>query len=308
MWCKLLTRTMLERSKVFGAAWTWNFATRGCAARKPGEFTTSNARYCPGLGSRGASLWQHLPTVRSHGNRKSRRWHPAHSELHALAGGSHPERYEELRAVYNLVRPEGSRAAPPYEEWTGISDVCDHPEVFCRYCCDTRSTATAYLEGTTLTRCTFAPQASCCCERTRALRYFFAPHTVPATVSMMRASSCHEAIFSPRSGHDTMISCWSCIFACGSQIRLAAYPESLAHPWENTSSAVTGTERGGALLFASPRCHVSLHDVLMPRRVVTDIRFSRKFNSPPFCSASLRQGNGFARELVSRTCCTGREG
>ena len=136
----------------------------------------------------------------------------------------------------------------------------------------------------------------------------FLRHTLLATASMMRASSCHEAIFSPCSGHNRMISCWTCIFACGSQIRLAAHPESLAHPWENTSSAVTGTERGGALLFASPRCHVSLHDVLMPRRVVTDIRFSRKITSPPFCSASLRQGDGFAGELVSRTCCTGREG
>ena len=61
-----------------------------------------------------------------------RRLHPTHGNLQLLASGPHRERYEELKAAYNLVRPEGSAAAPSYEEWRCISDICDHPDVFCR--------------------------------------------------------------------------------------------------------------------------------------------------------------------------------
>lgn len=39
--------------------------------------------------------------------------------------------YERVRAAYNLVRTEGSMAAPPFDEWRGLSGMCDY--LFCRY-------------------------------------------------------------------------------------------------------------------------------------------------------------------------------
>lgn len=60
------------------------------------------------------------------------RSHFAHSQLWCLSLGPDRERYEELRAVYNPVRPAGLLPAPPFEEWRGMSDICDHP--YCRCC------------------------------------------------------------------------------------------------------------------------------------------------------------------------------
>eukprot|EP00903_Cladosiphon_okamuranus_P006027 g5945.t1 len=56
--------------------------------------------------------------------------HFAHSQLWCLAFGPDRERYEELRAAYNPVRPAGCPPAPPFEEWRGMSDICDH--AYCR--------------------------------------------------------------------------------------------------------------------------------------------------------------------------------
>ena len=55
----------------------------------------------------------------------------AHSHLFILAATKRRCKYEELRASYNLVRPPGSLLAPHFDEFQGISDICDHP--YCRY-------------------------------------------------------------------------------------------------------------------------------------------------------------------------------
>lgn len=59
------------------------------------------------------------------------RSHFAHAELLDLAFRRDREQYEELRAAYNPVRPVGYSPAPPFEEWRGMSDICDH--AYCRY-------------------------------------------------------------------------------------------------------------------------------------------------------------------------------
>lgn len=41
------------------------------------------------------------------------------------------EAYERLRAAYNSSRLRGSRAAPPFEEWQGMSSFCE--DLYCRY-------------------------------------------------------------------------------------------------------------------------------------------------------------------------------
>ena len=41
-----------------------------------------------------------------------------------------------MRAAYNSTRPTGFLAAPPFEEWRGISDICGHP--YCRCVCTIR--------------------------------------------------------------------------------------------------------------------------------------------------------------------------
>lgn len=61
------------------------------------------------------------------------RSHFAHRQLWCLASGPDRERYEELRAAYNPVRPAGLSPAPPFEEWRGMSDICDH--AYCRCVC-----------------------------------------------------------------------------------------------------------------------------------------------------------------------------
>ena len=62
--------------------------------------------------------------------RRASRSHFAHSQLWCLAFGPDRERYEELRAAYNPVRPAGCPPAPPFEDWRGMSDICDH--AYCR--------------------------------------------------------------------------------------------------------------------------------------------------------------------------------
>ncbi|CAM9789924.1 unnamed protein product, partial [Scytosiphon promiscuus] len=56
--------------------------------------------------------------------------HTAHAHLWGLATVHQKEQYEELRAAYNRVRFAGSSPAPPFEEWRGMSDLCDH--AYCR--------------------------------------------------------------------------------------------------------------------------------------------------------------------------------
>lgn len=65
-------------------------------------------------------------TVRTPVNRA----HTAHAHLWGLAKVNQRDQYEELRAAYNGVRFAGSSPAPPFEEWRGMSDLCDHP--YCR--------------------------------------------------------------------------------------------------------------------------------------------------------------------------------
>ncbi|CAM9511413.1 unnamed protein product, partial [Ectocarpus fasciculatus] len=56
--------------------------------------------------------------------------HNAHTQLWGLANARRPARYEALRAAYNPMRPARLSPAPPFDEWTGMSDICDHP--YCR--------------------------------------------------------------------------------------------------------------------------------------------------------------------------------
>ncbi|CAN0333045.1 unnamed protein product [Ectocarpus sp. 12 AP-2014] len=56
--------------------------------------------------------------------------HNAHTQLWALANARRREQYEALRAAYNPMRPARLSPAPPFDEWTGMSDICDHP--YCR--------------------------------------------------------------------------------------------------------------------------------------------------------------------------------
>ncbi|CAB1105103.1 unnamed protein product [Ectocarpus sp. CCAP 1310/34] len=59
------------------------------------------------------------------------RSHSAHTQLWALANARRREQYEALRAAYNPMRPARLSPAPPFEECTGVSDICDHP--YCMY-------------------------------------------------------------------------------------------------------------------------------------------------------------------------------
>lgn len=60
------------------------------------------------------------------------RLHFAHSMFNTLATFRSRHDYEALRAAYNSARlVDGSRPAPPFEEWRGISDICDRAG--CRY-------------------------------------------------------------------------------------------------------------------------------------------------------------------------------
>lgn len=54
----------------------------------------------------------------------------AHSHIFMLAFSRQRYKYQEVRASYNAVRPAGSLAVPPFEEFRGVSDICDHP--WCR--------------------------------------------------------------------------------------------------------------------------------------------------------------------------------
>eukprot|EP00752_Nemacystus_decipiens_P006690 g6016.t1 len=54
----------------------------------------------------------------------------AHSHLFILAVTQRRCMYEKLRTSYNSVRPPGSLLVPPFEEFEGISDICDH--AYCR--------------------------------------------------------------------------------------------------------------------------------------------------------------------------------
>lgn len=59
------------------------------------------------------------------------RSHAAHAMLRGLVI-FRPARqpYEELRAALNSMRPEGFLEAPPFDEWTESSEVCN--DKFCR--------------------------------------------------------------------------------------------------------------------------------------------------------------------------------
>ncbi|CAM9315888.1 unnamed protein product [Pylaiella littoralis] len=57
--------------------------------------------------------------------------HTAHVQLWGLAVRGHREKYEELRAAYNPVRSAISPPAPPFEEWRGVADICNH--AYCRH-------------------------------------------------------------------------------------------------------------------------------------------------------------------------------
>lgn len=59
------------------------------------------------------------------------RLHYVHSLLHSSTIFQSRDAYETLRASYNAVHSVGSPPAPPFEEWRGIYDICDH--ACCRY-------------------------------------------------------------------------------------------------------------------------------------------------------------------------------
>ena len=64
-------------------------------------------------------------------NQCKHRLHFAHTMFNTLAATRSRHDYEALRASYNSARLAGSLPAPPFEEWRGISDVCDRAG--CRY-------------------------------------------------------------------------------------------------------------------------------------------------------------------------------
>jgi len=68
-----------------------------------------------------------------HGESVCIRSHFAHAQLWGLAASPLKNRrlYEDLRAAYNSVRPAGSKAAPPFEQWRSAADLCDHPVCRC---------------------------------------------------------------------------------------------------------------------------------------------------------------------------------
>ncbi|CAN0190241.1 unnamed protein product, partial [Ectocarpus fasciculatus] len=65
--------------------------------------------------------------------------HNAHTQLWGLANARQREHYEALRAAYNPMRPARLSPAPPFDEWTGMSDICDHP--YCRNVAEQMSAA-----------------------------------------------------------------------------------------------------------------------------------------------------------------------
>ncbi|CAM9578249.1 unnamed protein product [Ectocarpus sp. 4 AP-2014] len=67
--------------------------------------------------------------------------HNAHTQLWGLANARRREQYEALRAAYNPMRPARLSPAPPFDEWTGMSDICDHP--YCRNVAEQMSAAFA---------------------------------------------------------------------------------------------------------------------------------------------------------------------
>jgi len=115
-----------------------------------------------------------LSTSRWRGHRISYRLHVTHFELWSLASGPHRERYEELRAAYNGVRPKGSLPAPPYEKVAGMSDICDHPDSFCRY--DAESPAYADPDRCTPARFSFCAAGVGWLKRARIGRISFLCH------------------------------------------------------------------------------------------------------------------------------------
>ncbi|CBN75199.1 hypothetical protein Esi_0072_0052 [Ectocarpus siliculosus] len=68
--------------------------------------------------------------------------HNAHTQLWGLANARRREHYEALRAAYNPMRPASLSPAPPFDEWTGMSDICDHP--YCRNVAEQMSAAFAH--------------------------------------------------------------------------------------------------------------------------------------------------------------------
>lgn len=65
-----------------------------------------------------------LPLVR--GSRS----HFAHIHLWHFARKGEQGQYEEIRTVYNPVRPVGYPPAPPFEDLREVTDICDH--AYCR--------------------------------------------------------------------------------------------------------------------------------------------------------------------------------
>ncbi|CAM9748894.1 unnamed protein product [Scytosiphon promiscuus] len=58
------------------------------------------------------------------------RTHLVHCTLAASQCNDRPDVYEAVRRVYNSVRPAGWKPVMPFEEWTSMTDICEH--IFCR--------------------------------------------------------------------------------------------------------------------------------------------------------------------------------
>lgn len=71
-----------------------------------------------------------LPRGKLYTKPAPRRLWIAHTHLFMLAFSHQRCKYEEVRASYNSVRPPGSLKVPPFEEFRGVSDICDH--TYCR--------------------------------------------------------------------------------------------------------------------------------------------------------------------------------
>lgn len=72
--------------------------------------------------------------------------------MHCILAASHAwDRgvYDAIRKVYNSVGHVGCRPCPPFEEWGGIRELCDH--IFCRYVvriCRVVACAPCFIRGT----------------------------------------------------------------------------------------------------------------------------------------------------------------
>lgn len=72
-----------------------------------------------------------VPVLMSPNFSVSGRVHMAHTMLLMIAICGARDLFEDLRASFNRMRLASALPIPPFEEWRGLSSICDH--VYCRY-------------------------------------------------------------------------------------------------------------------------------------------------------------------------------